>query len=97
MKQLPKDIRSQLVRALEEGADLCSRYWAEGLGVEMQTATKQIEGGQFKGDRSEIQDLMELLNAYHEFLLEKEHKFLAKDIRQLQSTVTEALEEEEAR
>ena len=75
MKQSPKDIRSQLVRALEEGADLCSRYWAEGLGVEMQTAAKHIQGGQFKGDSEELKDLMELIDGYHDFLLEKGHRY----------------------
>ena len=63
----------------------------------METAAKHMEGGQFKGDPPEIQELMELLDGYHEFLCEQGHKFLAKETRQLQSTITEALEEEEAR
>jgi ubiquinone biosynthesis protein UbiJ len=96
MQQSPKDIRTQLVRALEEGADLCSRYWAESLGLEMQTAAKHIGGGLFKGDSSELKDLMELIDGYHDFLLEKGHKFLARDIRQLQTTLAQSFTEEEA-
>ena len=96
MQQLPKDIRSQLVRALEEGADLCSRYWAEGLGLEMQTAAKHIKGGPFKGESSELEDLIDLIDGYHDFLLEKGHKFLAREIRQLQTTVAECCIGEEA-
>jgi ubiquinone biosynthesis protein UbiJ len=91
MKQLPKAIRNQLISALRDGVDLCTRYWAEGLGVEMQTAAKQIEEGQFKGDTSELRDLMDLIDGYHDFLLGQGHKFLAKDIQNLQTTVADSL------
>ena len=39
---------------------------------------------------------MELIDGYHDFLLEKGHKFLAKDIRQLQTTLAESFIGEEA-
>ncbi len=88
MKQSSEPILTRLVRVLEDGADLCNRYWAEGLGLEMQTAARHIQGAEFKWTPAELTDLEELISGYHDFLLEREHKFLAKEIRQFQDTLT---------
>jgi hypothetical protein len=61
----------------------------------MQTAAKYLRGGLFKGDSSELKDLMELIDGYHDFLLEKEHKFLAREIRELQTTLAQSFTAEE--
>jgi hypothetical protein len=87
MKQSSEPLINRLVRVLKDGADLCNRYWAEGLGLELQTAAKHIQGTEFKGTPSELRDVMDLIDGYHEFLLEKGHKFLAKEICQLQATL----------
>ncbi len=88
MKQEPTI--SRLVRVLEDGAELCNHYWAEGLGLELKTSAKHIRGTQFKEDPSELKDLMDLIDG---FLLEKDHKFLAKEIRQLQIKLAKSYDE----